>query len=60
MNHATNERTKILAAIGNKIYKKNSKFKNPGGIVSVEVELETIPPQLPSINTPEKMKGKFS
>lgn len=59
MNHATNERTKILAAIGNKIYKKNSKFKNPGGIVSVEVELETIPPQLPSINTPEKMKGKF-
>ena len=59
MTHATNERTKIMAAIGNKIYSKNSKFKNPGGIVSVEVELETIPAQLPSINTPEKMKGTF-
>ena len=59
MTHANNERTKILAAIGNKIYAKNSKFKNPGGLVSVEVELETIPAQRPSVNTPEKMKGTF-
>ena len=59
MSHATNERTKIQGAIGNKIYEKNSKFKNPGGIVSSEVELETIPAQLPSENTPADMRGKF-
>lgn len=59
MDHATNERTKIQAAIGNKIYEKNSKFKNPGGITSVEVELDTIPAKLPSETTPEGMRGKF-
>ena len=59
MNHANSERRKIMASIGNKIFAKNSKFKNPGGITSVEVELETIPPQSPSIHTPEKMKGTF-
>ena len=59
MGHASNERTKIQAAIGNKIYEKNSKFKNPGGIVTAEVELETIPAQKPSANTPSDMIGKF-
>lgn len=59
MGHASNERTKIQAAICNKIYEKNSKFKNPGGITSAEVELETIPPQKPSANTPDSMKGTF-
>ena len=57
--HANTERLKIQAAIGNKLYEKNSKFKNPGGISSVPIELETIPPQRPSSNTPEKMKGEF-
>lgn len=59
MSHATNERTKIQAAIGNYIYEKNSKFKNPGGITSAEIELETIPPQRPSANTPKNMRGTF-
>jgi hypothetical protein len=59
MGHASNERTKIQAAIGNKIYEKNSKFKNPGGLTSVEVELDTIPPKRPSETTPNGMRGKF-
>ena len=53
------ERTNIQAAIANKIYEKNARFKNPGGIVSVEIEHETIPPQLASANTPSDMKGKY-
>ncbi len=59
MGHASDTRTKIQAAIGNKIYEKNSKFKNPGGLTTAEVELETIPPQKPSANTPSSMRGKF-
>lgn len=59
MNHASSERINIQAALANKIYEKNSKFKNPGGITTAEVELETIPPQKPSANTPSSMRDKF-
>ena len=57
--HASSERIKIQAAIANKFYEKNSKFKNPGGIVSSGVELETIPAQKPSDYTPKDLKGTF-
>jgi penicillin-binding protein 1A len=46
----------IMAAVANKIYKKNSKFTKPSGVVSVTVEKETIPAALPSENTPDDMK----
>lgn len=59
MDHATNERTKIQGAIGNQIYEKNSKFKNPGGITTAEVEIGTIPPMKPSETTPADKIGKF-
>ncbi len=59
MSHASSERLKIQAALGNKIYEKNAKFKNPGGITSAEVELETIPAQKPSAYTPSKLKGTY-
>ncbi len=59
MGHASSERLKIQAALGNKIYEKNAKFKNPGGITSAEVELETIPAQKPSAYTPSKLKKTF-
>ena len=59
MSHASSERLKIQATLGNKIYEKNAKFKNPGGITSAEVELETIPAQKPSAYTPSKLKGTF-
>ena len=46
----------IMAAVANKVYKKNSKFKKPSGVVSVTVEKETIPALLPSEHTPEDMR----
>ena len=53
-----NQRTKISAALGNNIYKKNSKFKKPSGVVSSKYELETFPAELPSATTPESMISK--
>ena len=58
-SHAQPERRKILGELANKIYNKNSKFKNPGGFVSTEVELETIPPQKPTAYTPKNLRGTF-
>lgn len=49
-------RKNIMGTIGNKIYKKNSKFTKPKGVVSVEVERETFPAQLPSENTPANLR----
>lgn len=59
MSQASAERTKMQAALVNKIFEKNSKFKNPGGIVSATVELETSPAQKPSEYTPSNLKGTF-
>lgn len=56
---AITERKKIQAEINNKIHNKNKTFKNPGGIVSAEVELETLPAQKPSAYTPKDMKKTF-
>ncbi len=46
----------IMSTIGKKIYKKNSQFTKPGGVVSVTVEYETFPAQLPSEFTPDNLK----
>lgn len=59
-NEAGTERFKIQAAVVNKIYEKNSKFKSPGGLSAVEVELETIPPMRPSENTPSNMRKTYT
>ena len=56
---ATSERIKIQAWLGNRIYEKNARFKNPGGISSHKVELETIPAMSPSDYTPGKLTGTF-
>ncbi len=56
---AVTERKKIQAEINNKIHNKNVKFKNPGGISSVEVELETIPAQKPSAYTPKDLRKSY-
>ena len=50
--NAAIERKKISALIANKIYKKNSKFTKPSGIVSAKYERETNPAELPSAYTP--------
>ncbi len=49
-------RKNIMGTIGSKIYKKDSKFTKPKGVVSVEVEKETFPAQLPSEYTPENLR----
>ena len=56
---AITERKKIQAEINNKIHNENKKFKNPGGIVSSEVEFETIPAQKPSQYTPSNLKKSY-
>ena len=55
-NGGTPARRGIMAAVANKIYKKNATFKKPSGVISVTLEKETIPPLLPSDHTPDDMK----
>ncbi len=49
-------RKAIMKAVAPKIYKKNSTFDKPSGVVSVVVEKETYPTMLASANTPDNMK----
>ena len=51
----SNARRKISAAVANKVFKANSKFKVASGVVKVTVERDTIPPLLPSDHTPSDM-----
>ena len=50
-------RTRIMAAVAKKIYKTNSKFEQPSGVVSATIELGTYPLQLASDHTPDKLKS---
>ncbi len=52
------ERKKISAILANNIYKKNSKFTRPAGVVSANYELETNYAQLPSDYTPADLISK--
>ncbi len=56
MGSASENRRAIQGLLVNGIFERNSSFKNPGGIVSVEVELETIPGQRPSEFTPSDLR----
>ncbi len=51
------QRKKISAVLANKIYKRNSKFTRPSGIVSSKYEKESIPTELPSSYTPAELIG---
>ncbi len=52
---AANEKKKIMTQLANRIYKKNSKFTKPSGVISAKYEDETVPPMLPSDNTPSSL-----
>lgn len=54
---AANEKSKIMTQLANRIYKKNSKFTRPSGVVSAAYEKETYPEQLPSENTPSDLRS---
>ena len=50
--YGSSQRKLIMSAIAKKIYKKNSKFEMPSGVVKVEVEKDSVPLALPSAYTP--------
>lgn len=52
---AAKERKLISAQLANNIYKKNSTFKKPSGIIASKYEEETYPAQLPSDYTPSDL-----
>lgn len=49
----TSYHERLFQKVGKGIFKKNSTFKNPGGVSSVSVENETYPAKLPSEYTPK-------
>ena len=49
----TSYHERLFQKVGKGIFKKNSTFKNPGGVSSVSVESETYPAKLPSEYTPK-------
>ena len=50
-----NIRKGVMKAVGSRVYSKNKTFKKPSTVVEKAVELETIPPQLPSEYTPSSL-----
>lgn len=53
--NGANQKSKLAALVGNKIFKPNSKFERPSGVVSAKVEWETFPAKSPSDHTPSNM-----
>ena len=49
-------RSRIMEALARNIYSTNKTFKRPSGVISVEVEKETVPLMLASEYTPEDMR----
>lgn len=58
MNTTTgwNARSRLMEKLARNVYSTNKSFKRPSGVISVEVEKETVPLQLPSEYTPADMK----
>ena len=54
-NQGWNARSRIMEGLARNIYSTNKTFKKPSGVVSIEVEKNTVPLMLPSDNTPEDM-----
>lgn len=52
----SNQHSRLFQAVAKNVFTKNSNRTKPSGVVSVEVELETYPAQLPSENTPSNMR----
>ncbi len=58
MSSASSNRSQIQGVLVRNIFEKNSRFKSPGGISTVEVELGTIPAQRASEFTPSDLREK--
>lgn len=59
MNSASYQRGLIQDALTAGLVDPNEQFTRPSGIVSAEVELETIPAMKPSEYTPSNLRGTF-
>ena len=49
-------RNAVMNAVGSRVYSKDKTFTKPSGIISMEIEAETIPVQLPSSYTPADLR----
>ena len=58
MSSSSSNRNQIQGLLVRNMFEKNSKFKSPGGISTVEVELGTIPAQRASEFTPADIREK--
>ena len=58
MSSSTSNRNQIQGLLVRNIFEKNTKFKYPGGISTVDVELGTIPAQRASEFTPSDLREK--
>ena len=52
----SNQHSRLFQAVAKNVFTKHSNLPPAGGVVAVEVELETYPAQLPSENTPASMR----
>ena len=52
-----NPRRQIMAAVARRIYKTNSRFEQPSGVVEATIELGTYPLQLASEYTPSSLRS---
>lgn len=59
MNSASYQRGLIQDALTAGLVEPNSSFTKPSGVVSAQVELETIPAMKPSEYTPSNLRGTF-
>lgn len=50
------QRTKLMAQLAKNIYSTNKTFKQPTGLLEIEIEKDTFPIQLPSTFTPKDMR----
>lgn len=50
-------RNAVMKAVGSRVYSKNKTFEEPSGLITVEIEKETIPTQLPSEYTPNDLRS---
>ncbi len=56
-SQAVKTRNGVSRALGNGIFEKNSRFKQPAGVTSAVIELETDPIKLASAYTPDNLKS---
>lgn len=57
VNLGNQVRNEVMRTVGSRVYSKNKTFNEPSGIISVEIEKETIPTQLASEYTPYDLRS---